>query len=429
MMYIIPLGTTRKAGKIPYAVLTLVVLNIVIFLGTWYGTNIRQTYQEWGVVPQSLSLITLISSAFLHGGWFHLIGNMLFLLVFGPPVEDRVGSAWFAGLYTIFALSSGLVFTAVQLSFLSEEFHSIPCVGASGAIAGVMGYFLYACWGQQVIVGYWILFVARGTAHLSCPEAFIIFCMTDLIMGYALVSDGMISGTAHWGHIGGLIAGLILGLFLYDEKLEEAHQLSELDLDAWYAMERVNSQDEVWSIRTFLAEKGVPCRAVLLPGPPSCFQILISPKHLQLVKALINPSEDNDEINQPQALAPIKLVETRSRTCSICGESLAGSAVARCYSCQAPTHKECAEFAGGCQIKECPGNRKGNDVPGVVTSKDPEASAAEFDLEKTTVGAARILGHLGVSMSKTCLVFLILGAALFFFLCYVFLVTGGGRAL
>ena len=424
MVYIIPLGTTRKAGKIPYTVLTLVVLNILIFLGTWYGHDVRTTFMDWGVVPQNISIVALFTSAFLHAGWFHLIGNMLFLMVFGPPVEDRVGSSVFALIYLACAACSGLVFAAVQLFFLSEQWHTLPCVGASGAIAGIMGYFLYACWGQQVIVGYWILFVGRGTAHLSCLEAFIVFCLTDFIMGYATVSDGLISGTAHWGHIGGMVAGLTLGLFLYDESVEEDRQLSEMDPNSWVAVEKVKSQQEVWAIRSFLAQNGVPCRAVLLPETPCTFMLLVKPNRIKRVQALIA----GEQLPQGEELSPIALSDDPKRACAICGESLSGRPVAKCYACQAPTHTECSQFAGGCQIPNCSGNRKGMAIEGVVQVGKSKAPKEDIDMEKTALGAARILGHLGVSMSKTCFVLILVFFAIFFFLFYILTISGGGRA-
>ena len=425
MVYIIPLGTTRKAGKIPYTVLSLVVLNILFFLGTWYGHDVKTTFCSWGVVPQNLSIITLITSAFLHAGWLHLIGNMLFLLVFGPPVEDRVGSPMFAGLYAIFAICSGLVFAAVQLLFLSEEFHALPCVGASGAIAGVMGYFLYACWGQQVIVGYWILFIGRGTAYLSCLETFIVFCLTDFIMGYATVSDGLVSGMAHWGHIGGLVAGLTMGLFLYDESVEEDRQLSEMDPNSWCAIEKVKSQEEVWTIRTFLAPHGVTCRAVLLPEAPCSYQVLVKPSNLKRVKSLIA----GEEIPGGEKPNAVPLPADPHKACPICGEQLSGRPVARCFACQATAHTECAQFAGGCQIPDCTGNRKGTVIEGVVQTDKPHEPRAEVDVQKTAMGAARILGHLGLSMSKTCFIMSLLVFAVVFLLFYIFIITGGGRAI
>src|SRR5450631_1635292 len=136
----IPLRSTERVQSTTFVVGILIALNVLIFL---YQASLNpyaldQFVQHWGIVPDSISghIVTLLTSMFLHGGWLHLLGNMLFLWVYGRNVEDLVGSVRFV----LFYLSCGVVAGVVQV--VSHPFSPVPVVGASGAIAGVMGAYL-----------------------------------------------------------------------------------------------------------------------------------------------------------------------------------------------------------------------------------------------------------------------------------------------
>ena len=133
----IPLRSTERVNSKAVATGVLIALNVLIFLYQATLDEYRLTgfVETWGIVPDAISghLYALLTSMFLHGGWLHLLGNMLFLWVFGRNVEDLIGSGRFAGFY----LGCGLVAGIVQV--IASPYSRVPTIGASGAIAGVMG--------------------------------------------------------------------------------------------------------------------------------------------------------------------------------------------------------------------------------------------------------------------------------------------------
>src|SRR6185437_3157659 len=136
----IPLRSTERVHAATPVVGILIALNLLIFL---YQVSLdqfalTQFVERWGLIPDTVSgnLQTLLTSMFLHGGWLHVLGNMLFLWVFGRNVEDLVGSGRFLILYLCCGLAAAI------LQVVTNPYSRIPTIGASGAIAGVMGAYL-----------------------------------------------------------------------------------------------------------------------------------------------------------------------------------------------------------------------------------------------------------------------------------------------
>jgi membrane associated rhomboid family serine protease len=193
----------------PYVTTTLIVLNVLIFLLELAGGD--QFIVKWAFVPARFSAepaanaITIFSSMFMHGGWMHLIGNMLFLWIFGDNVEDRIGH----GKFLIFYLLAGIA--AMFAQYTVNPGSSIPNVGASGAIAGVLGSYLLmfpqarvnVLLGRQVVampafivLGFWIVFqLISGVGTIAYTD-----------------ESADVGGVAYMAHIGGFVAGLAMGL-------------------------------------------------------------------------------------------------------------------------------------------------------------------------------------------------------------------------
>src|SRR5215467_13492326 len=136
----IPLRSTERVYSRSTATVGLIALNMLIF---FYQVSMPEDslalfIERWGIVPDDISghLYTLLTSMFLHGGWMHVLGNMLFLWVFGRNVEDLIGS----GRFLIFYLLCGLAAAVVHV--IANAYSTVPTIGASGAIAGVMGAYL-----------------------------------------------------------------------------------------------------------------------------------------------------------------------------------------------------------------------------------------------------------------------------------------------
>jgi membrane associated rhomboid family serine protease len=221
----IPVGDNDLPGRrFPIATLLLVIINALVFL---YEISLPEAQLNnfiinWGVVPRDVigalsnlgapnslqELLTLITSQFIHGGWAHILGNMAFLWIFGDDIEDTLGSI----LYVVFYLVCGIVAGLAQVFVLSRFTDSldVPSIGASGAIAGVLGAYLILYPTRRVTV----LTAAgqRGLAPMQVPALIMIglWFVEQLFAGVAALSPTAASGIGYWAHIGGFVAGLIL---------------------------------------------------------------------------------------------------------------------------------------------------------------------------------------------------------------------------
>jgi len=174
--------------------------------------------RKYGLVPSRASILTLFTHMFLHVGWLHLLGNLFFLYLTGPFIEDVWGRPMFLGFYLLAGLASGGLF-ALRYADLT-----IPLVGASGAIAGCMGAFLIRYWHINIKFFYWIGFFFRGTfkapAWLMLPLWLLgeIFSAT---MMDSLDPSGRGGGTAFWAHVWGFLFGIVVALSIRFLKIEQ----------------------------------------------------------------------------------------------------------------------------------------------------------------------------------------------------------------
>jgi len=153
--------------------------------------------------------LPFVTSMFLHGGWLHLAGNMLFLWVFGAGLEDRLGHGRFLALY----LLAGLAASLTQILMLPDS--PLPVIGASGAIAGVLGAYLFLFPRARVLT---LIIILIFPLLIDLPVVFllVIWFANQLLAGVASLETGeaLYGGVAYWGHIGGFVSGAILGLLL-----------------------------------------------------------------------------------------------------------------------------------------------------------------------------------------------------------------------
>jgi membrane associated rhomboid family serine protease len=203
----IPLRSSERVYSRTIVTGTLIALNTIIFLyqNTLSTYQLNQFVTTWGIVPDDLHLITLLTSMFLHGGWLHLLGNMLFLWVFGRNIEDLIGSARFLGFYVLCGLVAGVV------QVLANPYARVPTIGASGAIAGVMGAYLIKFPRSQIdTLVLLIIFFTRLT--IPAPFYLILWFGMQFLNGIESIGDRNYTGggVAVFAHIGGFIAGMLL---------------------------------------------------------------------------------------------------------------------------------------------------------------------------------------------------------------------------
>jgi membrane associated rhomboid family serine protease len=159
---------------------------------------------------------TLLTSMFLHGGWFHLLGNMWFLWIFGNNVEDSMGR----GRFVVFYLASGLLAAAAQMA--AQPGSAIPMVGASGAISGVMGAYLVLYPRVRV---HMLLFLGFFVTTFTVPAYFmLIYWMLLQALGTAATMGAEGGGVAYMAHLGGFVAGVVLIKLFAKGDLVEAHR-------------------------------------------------------------------------------------------------------------------------------------------------------------------------------------------------------------
>ncbi|MBE9034817.1 rhomboid family intramembrane serine protease [aff. Roholtiella sp. LEGE 12411] len=221
-----PLYDENPTRTTPYFTYGLIGMNILVFLHEVSLSNeqLEQFFQLYAVVPRELTTdlsgewITLITSQFLHGGWWHLISNMIFLWVFGNNIEDRLGHF----KYLIFYLACGALAAACQW-FIGID-SAIPSLGASGAISGVLGAYIIRFPHARITT---LIFLGFFVTTISVPALVMIgiFFVQNVISGLASLQAAAnmsveSGGVAYWAHIGGFVFGMILaplfGLFRDD---------------------------------------------------------------------------------------------------------------------------------------------------------------------------------------------------------------------
>lgn len=194
----LPYHDENPSHRTPYVTISLIVLNVIIFL--WSLLDFENIIFSFGFIPADFALFTLLTSMFLHGGFDHIIGNMLFLHIYGDNVEDRMGHA----KYLVFYLLAGLA--AALVHFATDPSSIIPTIGASGAISGVLGAYLVLFPKVKVrtLIGAGFFFY---TARL--PAYFLIgfWFLMQLIFGSLSLVGGVGSGIAFFAHIGGFVFG------------------------------------------------------------------------------------------------------------------------------------------------------------------------------------------------------------------------------
>jgi len=201
----IPLRSSERVYSRTVVTASLIAVNTVIFLYQWaLGYGVHRFNENWGIVPDNFRLVTLFTSMFLHAGWLHLIGNMFFLWVFGRNIEDLIGGSRFLIFYLLCGVASG----AVQV--LANLHAPYPTVGASGAIAGVMGAYLLKFPRSQIDTLFWFILLIR----LPVPAWFylLLWFGMQFLNGIGSIGDRDYTGggIAWFAHIGGFIAGMLL---------------------------------------------------------------------------------------------------------------------------------------------------------------------------------------------------------------------------
>ena len=202
----IPLRDVIPSRTFPFFTITFIVLNSIAFLYEQSLTRpaLERFVNVYGVVPARLDPIAVFTSMFLHAGWMHFLGNMLFLWIFGDNVEDRLGHARFVAFYFLCGVAA--VFAHVYMNPASR----IPTIGASGAIAGVLGGYFVLYPQSRVLALLPLVIIWEIVEVPAILFLGIWFLMQFYYVGVAAVRTGAQGGgVAFWAHIAGFLAGMI----------------------------------------------------------------------------------------------------------------------------------------------------------------------------------------------------------------------------
>ena len=206
-----PLRDDRPTYTAPVVTTLLIVACALVFFYELSLDEYSRDYfiNRYGVVPAHLRPVTLLTSLFIHGGWSHIIGNMLFLWAFGKSLEDALGHTKFLIFYLIGGIAAGITHVVFNL------YTTLPTVGASGAIACVMGAYLVKFPRARI---HTLVFLFFFVTMADIPAAFILlyWFVAQLFSEYGSITQTQVinGGVAYAAHIGGFITGMILVQFM-----------------------------------------------------------------------------------------------------------------------------------------------------------------------------------------------------------------------
>ncbi len=209
---VFPVGDQNRPGApVAYVNIAIVVANILVFAyELLLSPNALNNFVfAYGAVPAFIAhgaaLYSLVTSMFIHGGWLHIAGNMIFLWVFGDNVEVALGH----GLYALFYLVAGVVAGLSQVAFNLSS--SVPSIGASGAIAAVLGAYIVLFPGREVRV--WVFPMIIWTTRVNAIIFLGVWALLQFFSGLASlgVNTAQTGGVAVWAHVGGFLTGLLVG--------------------------------------------------------------------------------------------------------------------------------------------------------------------------------------------------------------------------
>ncbi len=203
-----PIRDTQRSYSRPVVTIILIVINVLVFLfevslNPWDRNSFIATY---GLIPEQFTTSSLLTSMFLHGGWMHLLGNMWFLWIFGDNIEDILGP-W---KFLLFYLACGAAAGITQVFLTTDP--RIPTVGASGAIAGVMGAYMLKFPHSRILTLVTIIFFFT-TMEIPAWVMLIYWFVLQFWSGIGSVAHSHVSGgggVAFFAHVGGFVAGAAL---------------------------------------------------------------------------------------------------------------------------------------------------------------------------------------------------------------------------
>lgn len=212
-MAVVPLtDASRRPMNFPFVTLFIILINVVVFIIELIAGDAFVT--RWAVIPANISaghhLETIITAMFMHASWSHILGNMVFLWAFGPEMEDSMGRS----RYAVYYLIGGIIATLTQVAFAPHS--TVPNLGASGAIAAVMGGFLVT-YPRDEIRSLLFLFVFVRVTYIPAMLLIGVWFLIQLF-SVGTIASTQTGGVAYLAHVGGFIYGAVFARLFQRER-------------------------------------------------------------------------------------------------------------------------------------------------------------------------------------------------------------------
>ncbi|HIE36562.1 TPA: rhomboid family intramembrane serine protease [Candidatus Geothermarchaeota archaeon] len=221
-----PIKDINPTHTKPVVTRLLVGINIIIFIVTFFNPRFTDIIDMWGFRPiylyTGIRLETIFTSMFLHGDIHHIFGNMLYLWIFGDNVEDALGH----GKYLMTYLVSGVAASAIQSIF--SPISTVPMIGASGAISGILGMYLLFYPRARIVTLLFLGYFITTTVLPAFHYIWFWFIM-QFILGSISILNPIPVGVAYWAHIGGFVTGLLIGAILYNTRQVRLKRMEYLE--------------------------------------------------------------------------------------------------------------------------------------------------------------------------------------------------------
>ena len=222
-MGLIPLSdASRRPNRMPVVTASIIAVNVFVFLLELTGGDAFVT--KWALIPADIvagrRLVTILTSMFMHASWSHIIGNMVFLWAFGPEIEDLMDRP----RYLVFYLLGGLAATAAQVALGPTS--TVPNLGASGAIAAVMGAFIVT-YPRDRIRSLLVIFVFVRMTYIPAALLIGVWFLTQFISLGSVAAQAPSGGVAYAAHVGGFIFGAVTARLFEGRRLAGAAGMGE----------------------------------------------------------------------------------------------------------------------------------------------------------------------------------------------------------
>lgn len=302
---LIPYRVKNPTKRFPIATVGIIALNVLVYILTINDSlDIREdVIRNYAFALGSTPWYTFLSASFLHGDIFHIGGNMLFLWVFGPSVEDRLGIGFYLIVYLLTGFVGNFLQAVVDIPFTGAV---RPCIGASACIMGVVGAYWYLFSHSTVCVLYWLGWFWRGIWEVEAKWIIAIYVGLDVFQGFLSGAAGAKGGVANFAHVGGAFAGALLCLAMAIQR--DSEWVSEAR--AIHADTKDLSQVPLYSLETMLTDD--PCNVNIIRAMvPSA---LSQHKESMIETAMVRAG--NDLIDKDPAFVAHYLLELSGKATS-----------------------------------------------------------------------------------------------------------------